>query len=841
MFKKLNSALRAVRTLGGKTTVSTVQYGLNKVILDARYGRPNPPTGPFHTLGEVTSINQHERGLTVNSENGVVRLTVIAPDCIQVRFQESGKFPVPFSYAVAKVTWPEISFKMQERDEDITLIAPEIQCVINRSTSALTFKNSRGEIISREAEAITWREGEFRLNRTLPPDEQCFGLACQPTSLDLRGRSYIFWNSDPVNYDRDTIPSYYTIPFYLGVHQNFTCGVFWDNPGRGWVDVGEEQPDRQTFSGVSGELRYYVFSGYDMMSVLHRYTELTGRMPMPPMWALGFHISRWSYYPADRVREIASILRKKKIPCDAIYLDIHYMDGYRCFTWDRDQFPAPALLLTELADQGFKVVAIIDPGIKVDPKYKVYESGLQEEVFLRLPSGKPFVGPVWAGNSVFPDFTSPKARAWWATQCDPLLKSGLAGLWNDMNEPTVFNAGAGNEIPEYIKQDFDGQGATHLEAHNLYGMLMGRASREALEKMRTGKRPFNMIRAAHAGAQRYASTWTGDNRSTWDHLRLNISMVLNSGMSGMAFNGADVGGFAGECEPELYARWIQLGSMMPYFRVHTAQDTPPQEPWAYGQPYENIARSYINLRYQLLPYFYSLFAQSSQNGWPIVRPVFMADPADSNLRKIEDAFMVGDSLLVAPILEKGQTEREVYLPRGRWFDYHTNQPMFGGKTITVKAPLDTLPIFARSGQVIPLWPVQQYVGEVEMTELHLKVYAGNGEVTLYEDAGENMDYLNGAYRWLYFTCKALPTGGFTLDWRRAGKYTPPYEQVRCEVFGILNEPKEVQLDGRSAPLWYYEKGIVEFTANKPFQNAKIIVADASDSPSSTLIHSPFKG
>jgi len=832
---------KTLRIVGRDAALAAVRYRLAKTLLDSRYGR-KPPRGPFQTLGAVTAIQPHERGITLTAKNGALRLTVIAPDCVQARLQPSGKFGVPFSYAVAKVTWPEVPFTVSETPDTITLKAPEMSCDIDRKTSRITFKNARGQVISSEAEPLRWRDGEFQLARALPDGEACYGLAEQPTGLDLRGKRYILWNTDPQTIDRDNIPPYFTIPFYLGVQKDFAYGIFWDNPSRGWIDVGADKRDQLVFSGSAGELRYYVFSGRDVLEVLDRYTELTGRMALPPLWALGFHISRWSYSPADKVREIANEFRKRNIPCDAIYLDIHYMDGYRSFTWDRQRFPAPALLIKELADKGFKTIAIVDPGIKVDDKYPVYDSGKREDVFARYPNGQPVVAPVWPGDAVFPDFTSPKARSWWAAQCDMLIKAGIAGLWNDMNEPTVFSTDADHTLAEYACHNFDGAGVSHLEAHNVYGMLMARASREALEKARPDKRPFNVSRAAYAGAQRYASTWTGSNRSDWDHLQLSITMALNSGLSGVAFTGPDVGGFDGDAEPELFIRWLQLGAMLPFFRVHTAIDMANQEPWAFGQPYEDIARRYINLRYELLPYLYSVFAQSAQHGWPIARPLFMADPADDRLRGVEDAFMVGEALLVAPILDKGQTEREVYLPAGRWYDYHTNAPVQGGRVVKVSAPLDVMPLFARAGQVIPVWPVQQYVGQQAIKELHLRVYAGNGEVTLYEDAGEGLDYLNGAYRWLYFTCKALQGGGLSIDWRRAGKYKPLYEGARCEVYGITVEPRTVELDRRPAPLWYFEKGVVEFTANTPFENATIIgPGDNRGDSSPTLLHSPLKG
>jgi alpha-glucosidase len=819
MLKPITNLVSLLRSSERDTALAAAGYFLKKLRIDAQQGKHHAH-GDFQNMGHLSGYDKHERGITITSSYGAIRLTVIAADCIQVRFQASGKFAVPFSYAVAKVTWAAVPFTVTETDQYIVLSTAELTCQIDRTTCALIFKDQQGHMISRETQSVSWREGEFRLTRELPTDEACYGLAEQPTALDLRGRRYEIWNTDPISYERNKPPIYFTIPFYLGVTKDYVFGLFWDNPAKGYVDIGAETPNQIVFGGIVGELRYYVFSGTDINAVLGRYSELTGRMPMPPIWALGFHISRWSYYPADTVRDIANEFRKRKIPCDVIYFDVHYMDGYRVFTWDRERFPAPALLLGELSDMGYKPVVILDPGVKVDSNYDVYKSGLSENIFVKTPSGKVFTAPVWAGNSAFPDFTSPKTRAWWAAQIASLVKAGVVGLWNDMNEPVAFNLNSDKELPESVRHDFEGVGASHLEAHNLYGTLMGRASREGLERARPGKRPFNIIRAAHAGAQRYASSWTGDNHSTWDHLHLNVSMVINSGLSGLAFTGADVGGFGGACEPELYARWIQLGALMPYFRVHTAIGTPQQEPWQYGAEVEAIARKYIELRYQLLPYFYTLFAQNSQYGWPIVRPLFTADPTDDRLRRIEDTFMLGDSLLAAPVLEKGQREREIVLPRGRWFDYLTHQAYEGGQTIKVLAPLETLPLFVRAGKVIPLWPLQQFVGQVPIKELNLKVFVGDGDSTLYEDAGESLDYTSGVYRWLYFTCK-LAQGNMTLDWRQAGRYIPPYTAVRCEIFGIQFEPVTVELDNKPAPLWYYEKNIVEFTAPKPFEHAKI--------------------
>jgi alpha-glucosidase len=342
-----------------------------------------------------------------------------------------------------------------------------------------------------------------------------------------------------------------------------------------------------------------------------------------------------------------------------------------------------------------------------------------------------------------------------------------------------------------------------------------------------------MTRAAYAGAQRYTSSWTGDNVSTWDHLRLSISMVLNLGLSGMPFTGPDVGGFAGEPGAELFTRWMQLGSMLPYFRVHTAYGTPDQEPWSYGAPYEEINRKTLERRYQLLPYLYSLFAQCAQDGTPIVRPLFWVDPT---LRDLDDSFMLGDAILVAPVLEPGATEREVYLPRGVWYEWGTGRLIDGARTVTAPAPLDTLPLYVRAGKVIPLWPVMQYVGEKSIDELRLRIYAGHSDTAIYEDRGEGLSYQEGDYRWSYFTCQFLPSGQFAIEWRRAGPYQPPYSLVRIEVVGISSEPESVTLDGQSAPVWYYEGGVVEFIV-KPFGEA-CITGHAHSSASETLARPP---
>lgn len=837
---QLKLIFQAARQLSLTSAISTVRFNLSIYALNRRFARKKPH-GPFQTLHEVTSVEQQPRGLLVHAQQGHVEISVFSPEIVRVRMRTDADFPPPFSYAVDRIDWPPCAFSVRDSASTVSLQTNHLVCHVHKDASRLTFETGDGRIISEDAGGLAWREQEVRWTRRLPDDEYCYGLGQRPGSINLRGRRLTLWNMDPMpGFERDADPVYTSIPFYIGTRPGLAYGLLWDNPARGYADLGAANAEEMTFFAEDGELRFYLLAGPTVKDVLAQYTSLTGHMPLPPLWALGFHQSRWGYDSEHVFRTLAQEFRQRRLPCDALYFDIDYMDGYRSFTWDRERFPLLPGLLATLAEQGFKAVGIVDPGIKVDPGYAAYESGLTENVFLKYPNGKPVTGPVWPGACHFPDFTSPQVRAWWADQIRTLTRTGFAGIWVDMNEPTIFSFQRPTTVPDYVTHDWDGAGQTHVGGgHNVYGMLMARATREGLQNERPEKRPFVMTRAGHAGVQRYASTWTGDNAATWEHLRLSISMVLNAGLSGIPFTGPDVGGFAGDPDGELFTRWMQLGSMLPYFRTHSMAGTKPREPWAFGERYEAIIRHYLELRYQLLPYIYSAFAQCSQDGTPVARPLFMVDPSDDHLRSLDDEFMLGDAILVAPVLEPGVTQREVYLPRGAWYEFDTGKLIDGAQSVTAAAPLERMPLYVRAGKVVAMWPVVQYVGERPLAEARLRVFAGTGETTLYEDAGEGLDYQRGEYRWSYFTCRFLPSGQFAIEWRRAGPYVPPYPQTRVEVVGIGSEPERITLDAQSAPLWYYESGVVEFIV-QPFGEARIIGHSRTASPAQEKATDPHK-
>jgi len=735
-----------------------------------------------------------------------LQIAVLAADLLRVRLSPSGAFPPAQSYAVAKADseWPAVAYTLHEDAEAVEIRTGLLTCRIARLPCRLTLLDAQRNCLHSDSAGAAWKGPQVARVAALHPDELIYGLGEKAFPLDRRGRRYSMWNTDPQAYAPGAEPLYLNIPFYVSARPRRSYGVFYDNSFRASFDVGAARPDEISYWAEGGELRYYFFSGTSLAAVLERYTELTGRMRLPPLWALGYQQSRWSYYPEARVREIARLFRQQRIPCDALHLDIHYMRGYRCFTWDPQRFPDPAAMIADLHADGFKIVSMIDCGIKADPSYSVCSEGLAQGMFCAYPDGTPAGGPVWPGECYFPDFTSPRVRAWWGNLYAPLLEAGVDGIWNDMNEPTVI-APKGDTLAGCVQHDWEGEGSDHRKAHNVYGMEMARATTEGLLRLRPAERPFVFTRSGWAGVQRYATSWTADNQSTWEHLKLTMPMVMGLGLSGLAFTGPDIGGFQGGANGELLVRWMQLGAFLPFFRGHAALYSPNQEPWALGEPYTSLNRSAIELRYRLLPYLYTATWQSSQTGMPIVRPLAMAWPDDRRACALDDQFLCGDALLVAPVCQPGATAREVYLPAGSWYDFWTNERHDGPTALAVAAPLDRIPLFVRAGAILPLWPVMQHVGERPLDRLFLHAYAGDGKSWLYEDDGHSVAHRRGEYRVTSFECRALASG-MSVVCERQGRYQPEYSVLDWHVHGLGRAPGSALADDQPAQNLHWDEG-----------------------------------
>lgn len=668
----------------------------------------------------------------------------------------------------------------------------------------LTFCDHRGRIMSRTLPGCSFGAGgQSVVARGLVQEgDHYYGFGEKMGHIDKKGKAMTMWNTDVVPHMPSTDPLYVSIPFFVGFNDGLAWGLFFDNTYRSHFDMGKSDPTSYSFGAEGGRLCYYMLAGPTMQDVIRRYTQLTGTMPLPPKWSLGYQQCRYSYHPAEQVLDMARTMRAKQIPCDAFYLDIHYMDGYRVFTFDPCEFSDPLALTVQLKAMGYRTVCLVDPGVKVDENYSVYREGMLGGHFTRHENGEVYVGDVWPGATAFPDFLQEHTRRWWGDLHRFYVDNGVDGIWNDMNEPAVFNVKS-KTMPEDIRHGEDARYA-HARVHNVYGLEMAKATREGLLRLRPEERPFVLTRAGFAGIQRYSAVWLGDNSSWWEHLASVIPMCIGMGLSGVPFVGTDIGGFVDDCEPELLARWTQLGAFTPFCRNHSAIDTIYQEPWAFGEAIETICRDYIRLRYQLLPFLYTLFHEASLTGLPLWRPLAMHYPADKNTWRLDDQCLLGGDLLLAPVTAPGKDKRMVYLPAGKWFDWWTHESYSGQQYIIADAPLSKMPLFVRAGAIIPMAPVVNYCGEKPEDTITLEAFVDQAETSvgqLYWDDGESFAYTRGYYKLWQFSLRAT-SSQVHFSVVESGRGDHPYRNITLKLNGMQRPLMVAQANGE-AIAWHH--------------------------------------
>jgi alpha-glucosidase len=779
-------------------------------------------TDSYQPLGALTPDTDQSREDThvwsFHGANGAqAEIAILAADLARVRLLPEGLAPAA-SWAVEGTNWPKLDIQTRTRDGGMTLTTAAMSVEIATDPFRVSFRWLDGASFAEDDPTLGMgsmatpgasdlpdrqaRGGSLSCAKRLAPNERIYGAGERTGPLDRRGQQIVFYNVDPPQpHGDETRSMYISVPFWTCVRDGRAYGIFVDSVWRSDLDAGASRSNVMSFGVAGGDLTYYVFAGPTPAAVLARYADLTGHAPLPPRWALGYGQSRWSYYPEAQVRYLAEEYRKRRIPCDSLWLDIDYMDGYRVFTWNERRFPDPAQLARDLANEGFKLVTIIDPGVKADPTDPTYQDGLAKDYFVRREHGSLFTGAVWPGESVFPDFSRADARRWWGARHRELLEAGVAAIWDDMNEPALTDwlGGAGTvphgtTLPGNVLHWPDGptgKPLRHEAFHNAYGMQMARATFEGLARLRPNARPFVLSRSGYAGVQRYAAVWTGDNRSEWAHLRLAARMCLGMGMSGLPFVGFDAGGFWLDATGELLVRFTQLGAVFPFFRNHAALGTKAQEPWEYGAHVEALIRDALELRYRMLPYLYTAFAQATRDGGPITRPLVYAWPEDTALATVEDEFLLGEALLIAPVLAEGQGRRPVSFPRGTWVDWQTGERFTGPVRVEVDAPLDALPIFARAGSVVPQGPVMQYVGELPEEPVALRCFLGadsgaRASGALYEDESVSPEYQRGVWRWTRFEAES-GAGEHGSSWKMTlraeveGQYDPGARDYTVEI------------------------------------------------------------
>ncbi|XP_022867689.1 uncharacterized protein LOC111387364 [Olea europaea var. sylvestris] len=647
----------------------------------------------------------------MEKHEGTTRSKVQSSEMIPVPILEKGVFRFDCSVEDRNNTLPSLSFKNPKcRDTPIT--SSDVD-----PTYTPTF-----ELVNKKQ----------RVNIELPPGTSFYGTGEVSGQLERTGKTIVTWNTDAHGYDEKTTSLYQSHPWVLAVlSDGKALGVLADTTRRCKIDLSKES-NIKIVAPISYPL--ITFGPFDSPEdVLMSFSRAVGTVFMPPKWSLGYHQSRFSYDSDQRVREIASTFREKKIPCDVIWMDIDYMDGSRCFTFHKDRFSDPKSLANYLHQNDFKAVWLLHPWIKHEDGYIIYNSGSKEDIWIQTAGGEPFVGEGW----VFPDFTKSEARSWWASHVKDFVTNGVDGIWIDLNEPRVSETTMPDSIihrgdPEYGgKQD-------HSHYHNVYGMLMARSTYEGMKLANDKKRPFMLTRAGFVGSQRYAATWTGANRSNWEHLRMSIPMVLNLGLSGQPYSGSDIGGYIGNAESKLFRRWMGVGAMFPFCRGHSLKNSANHEPWSFDEECEEVCRLALRRRYQLLPHIYNLFYLAHTRGTPVATPTFFADPKDMGLRKQDNSFLLGPVLVYASTSDASNYQEQHELPKGIWIsfdfdDYHQDLPF----------------LYLKGGSIIPLAPPCQNVGEAkredDITLLVALDKHGKAEGFLYEDAGDGYEYLNGEY------------------------------------------------------------------------------------------------
>ena len=776
-----------------------------------------------------------QNGLEVENASLHEEITALRDDVLRIRVWRGETAPEDASWAVlSEARRASVPVTSDEAPGQFGFRTGALVVAIDRPTLQVTIRDLAGEILLKDARPIRYDGDTFRIYKVMPLDEHYFGLGDKTGPLDRRNEAFTLWNTDSYRFQESTDPLYKSIPYFMTYRAGRAAGLLLDNTWRSSFDFGKESPDAYSFGAVAGPVDYYFFYGPDPKQVVKTYAWLTGKPPLPPLWSFGFQQSRYSYTPQSRVLEIANHLRADRIPSDAIYLDIDYQEKNRPFTVDRSAYPNLPGMIAQLKAEDFHLVMITDMHIAnyPEPTYPPYDTGIAGDNFVKNTDGSIYTGVVWPGRSVFPDFTRQKTREWWGTLYRAFVKDGADGFWNDMNEPSIFNTPTFtmplSVVHRIEEPGFTPRDATHAEIHNVYGMENSRATYDGLRALHPDRRPFVLTRATYAGGQRYAVTWTGDNSSSWNHLRMTTPMLENLGLSGFAFSGADVGGFAGTPSPELLTRWIEVGAFQPIDRDHTEKGTGDQEPWVGGEAQQTIRRHFIETRYRLMPYIYTLAEEAARTGLPLVRPLFLEFPdatADRHPIDVDSGaeFLLGPDLLIAPQpFPDEMDDYQVELPTAAWYDFWTGErirantlpepvtvaldpdPPSNSKqpyAIQVTPHLDRLPVFVRAGAILPMAPLVESTNETPRGPLTLRVYAGDSCTgTLYQDDGKSFAYEEGKYLRMKFGCQLTQEGMQLNISQHEGTYLAWWKEIRVEVYGWTPKDGVVTIDSKRVAL-----------------------------------------
>ncbi|MGQ9629845.1 MAG: glycoside hydrolase family 31 protein [bacterium] len=795
---------------------------------------------PFAGVGNVESIAREGRKFTFWGEEAegargrvpVLEIEVLDDDVVKVHLLSESEPAESVSHSVVKSDWPDVDLNHTPFDADPFAISTDRLTVeVSRAPFRLAFKTLDGrEILAGAPDGMDSTGMWKSLTMIMGPDEHFYGLGEKvrgpfDTSLDWRGRQRTFGR---FGNEREVVGgsanANMSVPLLISTRG---YGLFLDNHYLHYWDFSGE--DSWTVTAMGGELRYYFLYGPDMLSILENYVQLTGRPSLPPKWALGLLQSKYGYRNWDEVGSIAEGFRSRGIPADAIILDLYWFGGIRgdgggtgrmgSLTWDLTKFPEPQRKIAELRERGFKLIVIEEPYLDRDTES--FREADEGGYMVRDINGRTAIlRDLWWGTGGMIDFTNPRARDWWWKKHIPLIRDGVASWWTDLGEPENYDP--------YAKYCGD---KSHAEVHNIFNLEWSRGIAEGYARDFPNDRFFILSRSGFAGSQRYGvGFWSNDVQASYDWLTPQASAGLNLGLSGMPYWGTDIGGFMGPVASDrLYTRWFQFGAFCPIFRPHG--DHRPTAPFEFSEETEGIARKYAKLRYRLMPYIYTHAREAYDAGVPLMRPLVMYHPDDPEVYDLGSEYLFGPSILVAPVTTPGSS-RDVYLPAGHWVDFWSNEVYAGPVALKdYPAPLEKLPLFVKSGAIIPMGPDMDYVDQKPLDPLTLRIYPdGESSYVLYEDDGRTNAYKTGAFARTVINVRDVSDGTSVTVGAAEGSYEGMVEERALVLEAVtFRRPVSVQLDGEvlreypskedwegEADGWYYDEngGIIYIRAPK---------------------------
>ncbi len=761
----LDRMRNALDLFGSQNTLDIIQYTLHRDALDSRYFSRNSRSAA--EIGSYMGYSENEMGATFRFSNEELIVQFLNESVVSIEWKREGQSGPVINHSVSFQAPAGKLFEIVEDSNSFRISARSCEIRISRN-GIIEFISQGGQVMRRDFPPVFMSDG-FKHSVEMAEGSRIYGFGEKAFTLNLRGRRLKLWNRDADGkYGSGSDPLYLGMPLYLSTSKEFQYMCFYENSSQADFDLGSSQLNTITGDFLTGPPKYYLIFG-DIKSLYRNYALLTGFPHMPPEWSFGFHQSRWSYMDDREVESIAEGFRKHDLPVSAIHLDIDYMDGFRVFTFDRERFAKIGELTEKLGKDGIRIVTIIDPAVKWDPEYSVFREGLDKDYYCSAPDGNTIYAPVWPGSAAFPDFSSDEVRKWWGGQYEKLLKAGISGFWHDMNEPAAFVLWGDNSLPLCAVHKL----GKHVSVHNTYALFMAQAAYESLSTLKGQERPFILSRSGWSGQQKYSWIWTGDSESTWEQLRTTVSTVLGLSLSGIPFTGPDIGGFAGSPSSELFLRWFQMSSFLPFFRTHSSKGYPMREPWNFGEPFLSIIRKYLKNRYMLLPYIYSEAYRTHVTGEPMIKPLFWIEP-ELEGTDTESAFLLGDSMLVAPVTSPNADGVRIRLPDGPWYSYWNPDVSYtGGNTASIGATLDEIPVLVRGKSIVPL-------NREGILEIHL--YFGKEEGEFAYEMHRDDSLIDGKASTENF--RVTEEGdGISLEWRRSGSLEFDFRKIRVVLHG----------------------------------------------------------